>query len=219
VTEPIQKIREILGPHLDAPENRTRSRIIGLAGKRFLVEGFARVTVEDLCHDLRMSKKTFYKYFQGKEDLVLGVFGDAASVLMPKIGELISSEAPPRERMNLFTSLILDVVMKRLSSQFLADVQALMPELWEAIDGVRMFNMLILFKIIREGQEEGIFRRDMDAEKLARVITLIIQRVADPAVLYESGVQIQDLAFLLLNMLQHGILAGPRDAEEKDEKA
>ena len=108
--------------------------------------------------------------------------------------------------------------MKRLSSQFLADVQAIMPELWEAIDGVRMFNMLILFKIIREGQEEGAFRRDMDAEKLARVITLIIQRVADPAVLYESGVQIQDLASLLLNMLRHGILVAPRDAEEKDEK-
>ena len=50
-----------------------RNKIIDLALERFKQYGIRSVSIDDLCHELGMSKKTFYVYFKQKDELVQDV--------------------------------------------------------------------------------------------------------------------------------------------------
>ena len=54
-------------------EDSTRERILSHASERFFRDGFARVSVDEIATELAISKKTIYKYFDSKDDLVARV--------------------------------------------------------------------------------------------------------------------------------------------------
>ena len=47
-----------------------KETILKKTGDRFLKFGFKSVTMDDLANDLAISKKTIYKFFKNKHDLV-----------------------------------------------------------------------------------------------------------------------------------------------------
>ena len=47
-----------------------KSHIIKTAGEMFFRLGIRSVSIDDICHELGMSKKTFYVYFASKDELV-----------------------------------------------------------------------------------------------------------------------------------------------------
>ncbi|MGC3976889.1 MAG: helix-turn-helix domain-containing protein [Paludibacteraceae bacterium] len=49
--------------------------IIKSAEERFIQFGIRNVSVDNICNDIHISKKTFYKYFPQKEDLIVSVIG------------------------------------------------------------------------------------------------------------------------------------------------
>ncbi len=209
------KIPPQLQDHITAPENKTRQRIILIAKRRFLLSGFAKSTIGDLCHELRMSKKTFYKHFRDKEDLVYAIVAETVRTVFPKFLELHQSSDPPPEKMTRFMSMISDYVMPNITVHFLADVQAIIPELWEFIAAMRAMNMKNVVSIIEAGQKDGYYRRDVDPQTFWKVINLILDRVADPRLLYENELQIQDVAGILLKIVESGLRALPEGGLEK----
>ncbi len=47
-----------------------KEQITATAKELFLQYGIRSVSVDDICKELRMSKKTFYQYFGQKEELI-----------------------------------------------------------------------------------------------------------------------------------------------------
>lgn len=47
-----------------------KENIIQVAGEQFHRMGIRNVSIDDVCAELRMSKKTFYQHFSKKEDLI-----------------------------------------------------------------------------------------------------------------------------------------------------
>jgi len=52
--------------------------IMDIAKKRFDRFGFKKTTVDEICQDARISKKTLYEYFKDKEDLFVSLFNREA---------------------------------------------------------------------------------------------------------------------------------------------
>lgn len=59
----------------DAPDDldSARSRLIDAAEECFGRLGIAKTTVEDIAREAKVSRATVYRYFDGRDDLVLGV--------------------------------------------------------------------------------------------------------------------------------------------------
>ncbi len=194
-----------LDRHLRAPEDRTRDRILVGAKRQFLAQGFARVPIGEVCLSLKISKKTFYKYFPNKEELVYGIVASNAKLFFPKLSDILAAEAAPDVRLGEMFDSYLDMVAQNFSAIFLSDLQVMMPELWQVIDSVRKEVLANTIDIIKEGQRQGVFRKDIDAEKLSRVFSLILERVFDPKVLYENGLQHPEAFQAFFDILRWGI--------------
>jgi len=52
----------------------TEGKILEAAYRLFLEKGYRHTTMDDIAQDLGMSKKTLYKYYPGKLDLLSGSF-------------------------------------------------------------------------------------------------------------------------------------------------
>ena len=58
--------------------------IIQSAYSKFMQFGIRSVSIDDICNELRISKKTFYRIFSKKEDLVEATIGFQVSFLAEK---------------------------------------------------------------------------------------------------------------------------------------
>ena len=56
--------------------DKTRSKILAAAERLFVRYGFQKTTIGDICHDGRISRQTYYRYFPDKEELLVGYIVD-----------------------------------------------------------------------------------------------------------------------------------------------
>ncbi len=75
---------------------RTRQALVDAALRRFTDPGFDATTLDDLCGEVEVSKRTFFRYFTSKEDVAMaptqdlwGVFLTELEVARPVDGTLL----------------------------------------------------------------------------------------------------------------------------------
>lgn len=66
-----------------------RNHIIKTAGELFFRLGIRSVSIDDICHELGMSKKTFYVYFASKDELIEQMLQANLAYIDGKMEELL----------------------------------------------------------------------------------------------------------------------------------
>lgn len=72
--------------------NFEEQKIVDFCTDKFLKNGFYYVSVNQIATELRISKKTLYKYFSSKGELVETVAFNLLSVVSKKIDEITISK-------------------------------------------------------------------------------------------------------------------------------
>ena len=76
-------------------ENEIKERILNKSGEMFLQVRISKVTMEEIAAELGMSKKTLYKFFQGKEQLLKEMVKDIKCKLEDNVSELWGNNETP----------------------------------------------------------------------------------------------------------------------------
>ena len=193
---------------------KTRKRIIAHGERVFRERGFRKVTGEELCAGLGMSKRTFYRYFPDRDALVVAVFDEYLEKYGPAILENLTSPGPVDEILRQHFDLLIQNVFSNVSTQMMVDVQVLIPELWDRIDQLRSGAVRIITELLRRGQQEGTIRRDIDPTVSGKVIQGILTNVAHPRFLVEQGLSFDQLITTFKDLLLLGVLAPEREGGE-----
>ncbi len=67
----------------------SQKQILKTAGEMFFRLGVRSVSIDDICHELGMSKKTFYVYFASKEELIDRMLQQNINYIREKMEELV----------------------------------------------------------------------------------------------------------------------------------
>ena len=73
-------------------EDSERNRIINFAESKFMIEGFYKISMDSIASELRISKKTIYKYFPSKESLVECISNRIMTDISGKMESIINSD-------------------------------------------------------------------------------------------------------------------------------
>ena len=145
----------------------TKARLAESAWKLFYEKGYDNTTIEDIVDDSGTSKGSFYHYFKGKDDLL----GTLSMLFDAKYEELKSVMDPASDAVEkliflnheLFTmidnSISLDLLSRLFSSQLTTRGEK------SLLDRNRTYFKL-LWKIIKEGQENGELRTDLSVNEI-----------------------------------------------------
>jgi TetR/AcrR family transcriptional regulator, cholesterol catabolism regulator len=194
------------GPIVPAA-HKTRQRIVAYAGMIFFQRGFRKVTVEELCAGMALSKRTFYKYFRDRDELVSAVVAAKFGEVMPEVIANLNSKKPVGRILEDHFDLLGRRLFATISTPMMVDVQTLMPEIWERIDYFRHEVMRMLVRMLERGQREGSIRADFDPAVLGKIFQTMMTTLAHPAFLTSQGVTMEQLGRALNTLILHGILA------------
>ena len=75
-------------------KERTRAELTDAAFRLFAERGFDETTIEDIVEQVEVSPRTFFRYFDSKEDVVIGFFDDMGLELRAMLAARPSEEPP-----------------------------------------------------------------------------------------------------------------------------
>jgi AcrR family transcriptional regulator len=73
---------------------RSRQRLVEVALPAFAERGYDAVTVDWLCDQAEVSKRSFFRYFDGKEDLALTPLNDVWHALIADLDAVLARSGP-----------------------------------------------------------------------------------------------------------------------------
>lgn len=188
-------------------ELETRQRIVEVATAYFLKHGFSKVTTDELASELGMSKKTLYKHFATKEEILR----DAVQLTMHdwnvNVGSLMrdpSMSIPEKLRKMMFH---VANQYAKISRVFLDDLRRNAPNIWKEINEWRNKIILSEFRrFFREGAEQGLFRSDVPDHLGVLVYATAIQQMVNPDRMVELPYSMTELYEAVTKILYEGML-------------
>jgi AcrR family transcriptional regulator len=185
--------------------NPELSKILNYASEKFMREGFYKSSMDSLAAELQISKKTIYKYFPSKDELVEAI----AFAFMKETGDKIISVTQIEDdslskAIRLFQ--ILGVATTKLGDKWVKDIRIHMPELWKKIDEFRTKKAYsVLGNIILQGQTEGMII-DKPVELIIHLFVTSLRSIVNPDFLYYQKMNYKEAIQHTFEILFNGIL-------------
>lgn len=196
----------------ESRSEKTRKRILASADQVFYQRGLRKVTVEELCAGMAISKRTFYKHFHDRDALVEAIIANRMAEVGPLIIDNLNSNRPVPEILERHFDLLVNKVFARVSVQMLADLQVMMPEAWERIETMRTRVIKALAEMIRKGQKRGTIHSDLDPEVLGMIVQAVVSSIANPAFLMAQGLSFEQIVMTMKRILLHGVVKPRKEA-------
>ena len=187
-------------------ENNDEIRIMEAATERFMDAGLYKVTMDEIASDLRMSKKTVYKFFPSKEILLKAIVHTMLKSVENEVQSIISSDKPFEEKLTSILTLV-GKIMRRLSRPFMTDMQRFAPGLWKEIEIFRRERVFSkIQQMFRQAKKEGVFREDLDPDLFFLVLTTSLQGIMNPQVLSQQPFSAEEAFKGIFKILYEGAL-------------
>lgn len=146
-------------------------KILKIAGELFFRFGIRSVSIDDICNELRISKKTFYTIFKQKDELVIELLSAIRERQEKENDHLLNSSD------NVLDSFVANSrkfsrpsTIKRHVA-FMFDLEKFYPQIFaEHKQLAKERSYHFTFKLLEKGIEQGMFRTDMHVEAMSMVM-------------------------------------------------
>jgi TetR/AcrR family fatty acid metabolism transcriptional regulator len=181
--------------------------ILNAAVKIFAHKGFFQAKVSEIAREAGVADGTVYLYFKGKDDLLISIFKEKMREILTRFRSAIAQEKDARSRLNRLIQMHLaefqaypDLaavfqVELRQSSRFMLEYENV--ELKKYLD--------LIGEIVKEGQQEGIFRQDIPLGLIKRFVFGALDETVSTWVLAGRNYDLTALADSMGELFWEGI--------------
>jgi AcrR family transcriptional regulator len=184
---------------------KEKELIIRYAGKRFYKEGFHKISMDEIAAGLRMSKKTIYKHFPTKDNLIESLIDCECECHLVKEIEILDQKIGVIE-------MILQMIEYNLSDlskygeKWISDLQNLKPNLWDKYMQFKHNKHDTYFnKLIIKGRKEKLIK-DIPLEIILTGIESIVKNVIHTDFLLRNNLSLKQALNYSIDILISGML-------------
>ena len=154
-----------------------RSKILKTAGELFFKFGIRSVSIDDICNELHISKKTFYNVFKQKDELVVEMLNAMHQKKEKDYQSVLDSSVNVLDLlMQSFKKLRHHSVEKHLAFGY--DLEKFYPELWhERQIMLKEMDLKYMAQMLRTGIEQGMYREDLNIEATSLLLANLIPNI------------------------------------------
>lgn len=182
-----------------------QAKIIEQVEDKLFKEGFYKTTMDNVASELGMSKKTIYKFFPSKDDLVMAIAKHFMNGMKNKIIPALSSDKNAIEKLAELIS-ILAKASEKISPQRMDEIRKYFPNLWNEIDKFRTQMMFgNITKVIDQGKAEGLFI-DYPTSIIMNVLVASVRNIVNPDFILNHNFSIIEAARYAFKIIIGGIV-------------
>lgn len=143
--------------------------IIEKASELFSHYGIKSVTMDDISRELGISKKTLYKYVANKDDLVDHYIAFTTEKRKCNVDEIKKQNFNAIEELLAVNEHVIEM-LKNYNPSTDFDLKKYYPDRYRKLRERRQHNMFLAVKEnIVKGKQEGLYRRELDEDIIAKV--------------------------------------------------
>ncbi|MBE0634687.1 TetR/AcrR family transcriptional regulator [Candidatus Bipolaricaulota bacterium] len=195
----------------------TREQILAVGREMLLGDGLRGITTSAIAQRARVSKKTLYQHFPSKDQLMEAIVVSFMEENLSRWDEILESKDSAIDRI-LASLRFAGEFLPHIQTQLINQVEVVAPQLWEKIDAIRMKRLLKLKILMKEAQQEGFLRDDVNPDHWILLFTGAIRSVVTPQVLLRTGIPLIELLGSIQIIYYDGLLTdkGKRHTANKE---
>ena len=190
-----------------------RERIIQMAMELILQFGFRKFTVEELAAALGISKKTVYKYFANKQEIISTAIDTYMEIEHIKNIEALNSDGSWLEKIAKLCSLESG---RKINVALLAELSKYYPTEWVKVEQIRASKGQSFRQLLEQGVAAGDIRDDINLSMVALTLEKTVDAILDYAFLSQNNLTINHAIEQLHQIIFSGILTKDRKIGEEN---
>ena len=185
------------------------NNIIKTAGDMFFRLGIRSVSIDDICHELGMSKKTFYVYFASKDELVEQLLQANINYMASKMEDLLKTGD--------FKQLVAKFIKHqeeekndvRRVPQLVYDLKKYYPQQFAQFQrNCFKTQKEYIRRYLEQGQKEGLVRANLNIELVAGLFAKIhSDAIRDLEVIEGHGYNMHQFGYTVMDVFVRGVLS------------
>lgn len=181
------------------------SVILEQVRKIFMRYGIRSVTMDDISRELKISKKTLYKYVTDKSDLVEKVMRIEISTDQELMKQFEKESKTAIDEVLMILKHIAQKV-KEIHPSIHYDLEKYYPEAWEVFNNHKKnFIMGCVIRNLQRGILEGLYRENLNAEIIALIYVSRVDIVFDGEIFPPTRFNFADVLFEMFRYHIKGI--------------
>lgn len=180
-------------------------RLLEAAKELFFMHGIKRVTVDDICRHIGVSKKTLYLFFENKEKLIECLLEKNLNENKKEFEQIFKKSNNSVQEIILLMEHLAEM-FSNINPYVFYDLQKYHPGVWKQFKEFKeTFLFQIIVKNLEKGIQEGLYRHKINIEILARLRIEETQMALNPLIFHNAKYKISDIQIELLEHYLHGI--------------
>jgi TetR/AcrR family transcriptional regulator, cholesterol catabolism regulator len=166
--------------------------------------GVRAFTVESLAKRLAMSKKTIYKFFPTKENLIRSIMQFVFTQIDAAFNKVMVDEPNPAVQF----IKIMETIAKfagRIPVDKIAELKSLHREIWKEIEAFRLSHQDDFYTILHDAQEQGLARHDINMRATSIIYINIINSTFQPEFFLKNDLPIRETIRGFVQIVARGI--------------
>lgn len=157
----------------------------------FLEKGYRHTTMDDIANSLSMSKKTLYKYYPGKLELLAASFEVLKTKLTAKVEAVLENKYIPFPLKLKSTLTVIATHLAPINPELFEDLREYAPDIWEDLrvyineSAYRRFQ-----KLINQGVDQGLVNPQINVSVMVMLYAAAVQSLLDPKFISQFPVDI-----------------------------
>lgn len=186
-----------------------RELILRAATRVFARNGYFNSKVADIARAADVADGTVYLYFKSKEDILHSIFDRSVDEAVAEAKKLIESTADPREKLRQIAMLHLERLGadRDLAVVFQVELRGSTKFMEEFSKAGFAEYLALIRSTFEEGQAAGVFRRELNAKVVAKILFGALDEMATNWILSKRRYKLAPMADQVLDIFLNGVRA------------
>lgn len=184
-----------------------KERILSAFRELVKTRGFYRVTMDELATEAGLSKRTLYRYFRSKDEIIEATLDMFMADVAQRIEEFVSTYRTPKDIIKYMLHILSQAGHIFINPLVLDDLRQHYPHYWKKIDDFRIKKAqnIIETNFFLNERNKG-YLRELDPRIVTTALLASVQAVANPEFIITNGLSFEDTVRQLIELFQYGIM-------------
>lgn len=180
-----------------------RDAIMKVAAEKIQTYGLRKFTMDEIAEELKVSKKTIYKYFKSKDDIIVEYFKEVIETDKNATLQSIKKHCSLEDKLN---SIMYSYHKYKLPIKVLDEAYKFYYDEWRKVKELKDFKLNLIEIVLKEGMEEGILKSDITLNMVSCILESVSNTFLDYEFLRKNDITLKDAMKQVMEILLHGIL-------------
>lgn len=180
-----------------------KSKILQAAANNIGLYGLRKFTMDSICNDLKISKKTIYKYFDGKDDIISEYFSQCISMDKESTLKSLKADTSLDEKIK---NIIYSYHKYKIPVEILHESKLYYPGHWKALNDLKEFKINAVICLLTEAKENGELKDNVDIKIVSLIIDSIGDNFLNSDVLVKNNLKLNHATNEILQIILNGIV-------------